>query len=153
MTNDNQNDLLEQAALSDDEVRGRLQILSSIIGGNIRRERKRRGFTIERMASVLGLTPSYLGLLERGARCPSLNQLVIICNALGFTTDELLTQRGKAHSKTEKVSLADPANADLRGTQEAVLTLMPLLTADELKYIVSCIQGLVDMRKQVRGSK
>jgi len=145
------NELIEetytQAMLSEDEVNNRLKTLASVIGKNIREERKRCGFTIEVMAVRLGLTPSYLGLLERGSRCPGLKQLVGICEALGLSIDEILSQHGKVHTETKQVSLADPANTSLRTAQEAVLTLMPLLTAEELKYIVSCMQGLIDIRK------
>ena len=146
-------DVFVQPPLSEDEVRDRLKTLSAVIGANMRQERKRRGFTIEVMAGRLGLTASYLGLLERGARCPSLRHLVGICEALGTTVDEILSQRGKTYTSTERVALADPANSTLRGAQEAVLTLMPLLSAEELKYIVSCMQGLIDIRTPGKGGK
>jgi len=53
-----------------------------IVGRNIRRLRKERGATLERLAGEAGLDDGYLGKIERGQENPSLEKLIGIANAL-----------------------------------------------------------------------
>jgi len=66
------------------------ELFQKEIGDKLRKERKARGLTIEKTAAILGLSPSYLGLVERGERCLSLARLVKFCNFFGVSADYLL---------------------------------------------------------------
>lgn len=59
-------------------------------GENIRRYRKRIGWSQERLASECGLHRTYIGGIERGERNFSLNNLARIASALGVPPHELL---------------------------------------------------------------
>ena len=44
------------------------QMLRKIIGENIKRERTARNLSVEELAGLMGITPAYVGLIERGER-------------------------------------------------------------------------------------
>lgn len=60
------------------------------LGMNIRRYRKKRNLTIEKLAEKVEISDSFMGLIERGQSIPSLETIVNIANALGTGTDALL---------------------------------------------------------------
>ena len=57
---------------------------------NLRYERKKRHFTMEYLAEITDLSISYIGLLERKDKTPSLETLVKLCNVFNLTPDDLL---------------------------------------------------------------
>ena len=59
-----------------------------IIGENIRKERKKKSLTIEKLAEIAGITDNYLGKIERGCTM-SLNTLDCIATALNVSIDYL----------------------------------------------------------------
>lgn len=60
------------------------------IGRQIRRLRKKHGWTQQRLAELAGQEPSNISHIERGATKLGLPTLVSIANALGVTADNLL---------------------------------------------------------------
>lgn len=60
------------------------------IGLRIRSEREKLGLSREKFAELLGLSPYYVGQLERGERKMSIETLAIISNVLSTSTDYLL---------------------------------------------------------------
>jgi transcriptional regulator with XRE-family HTH domain len=81
----------------DDEVGGFDGFLIEkcrIIGENVRAERRKRRFSIEDLANYIDLSPSYVGLLERGDRCPSLKSLFRLCELFQCEPNDLLSKRG-----------------------------------------------------------
>ena len=130
------------------EEEGRIALLTKVIGANMRAERKRRKLTIEMVASQLGTAASYIGLLERGERCPSLALLTRICELLGCTMDELTSPAGSKRKEPGTVRLAAPVNSELRKAQEAVISLISTLSTEELLYIAECMRALPALRKK-----
>lgn len=61
-----------------------------IVGRNIRRLRKARGMTQERLADEAGMAGRYLAGLERGEENPTLRFLVKIADALSVSPADLL---------------------------------------------------------------
>lgn len=61
-----------------------------VLGRRVREERTCRNLTIEQLAELVSLSPSYLGLVERGERGLSLDKLISISNVFGVTIDSLL---------------------------------------------------------------
>ena len=59
-------------------------------GARIRLVRRERDMTQETLADRVGLSPSFLGHIERGTRVASLETLVALCNALHVTPQFLL---------------------------------------------------------------
>lgn len=60
------------------------------IGKNIRMYRTIAQLRQEDLAAKTGLTPNYIGMIERGEKIPSLETFITIANALETTTDRLL---------------------------------------------------------------
>jgi transcriptional regulator with XRE-family HTH domain len=75
----------------DKETKQLLKILSA----NIRRLRIEKGLSQEALAELAGLHRTYVGAVERAERNITLGTLAAFSHALGTTTPQLLTDRGK----------------------------------------------------------
>lgn len=64
--------------------------LSTTFGQTVRLQRKTVGLTQEELADLAEIHPTYVGLVERGERNPSLDVAARIADALGFTLAELI---------------------------------------------------------------
>ena len=60
------------------------------IGKNLRTYRKQRNLTLEQLAERAGLSPNYIGILERGEKLPSLETLLTLLNQLNVSADMVL---------------------------------------------------------------
>ena len=126
------------------------------LGKNIRIERKRRGFSTEDLAEFLELSSSYIGLLERGERCPSVKALLKICELYSITPDIILYQTapftGKSSNKTPsnfKVNVAEKTNSKLNDKREAMLSMMSKLDSAELSYLINAVREIKVFQKQI----
>lgn len=61
------------------------------IGKNIRKFRLARKLRQEDLAEKTDLTTNYIGMVERGEKIPSLETFIKIVNALGVSSDMVLT--------------------------------------------------------------
>jgi transcriptional regulator with XRE-family HTH domain len=64
------------------------------LGEAIRRNRKRMGYSQERLAQLAELDRSYLGQIERGENSVALLPLAKIAEVLGVTIAELMGEAG-----------------------------------------------------------
>jgi transcriptional regulator with XRE-family HTH domain len=78
-------DVREQAASKD---------LTPVVGANLRRLRGNRGFSLERLSQLSGVSRAMLGQIELGQSAPTINVLWKISAALGVPFSALLTARG-----------------------------------------------------------
>lgn len=62
-----------------------------LLGKRIREERLRLNMTQEQLAEVCGISTAYMGQIERGERCITLDKLIRVANCLGTTIDFLLS--------------------------------------------------------------
>ena len=60
------------------------------LGERIREERLRRGLTQAQLAEAVDISNTYMGAIERGERCLTLDTLVRLVNRLSVTVDYLL---------------------------------------------------------------
>lgn len=60
------------------------------IGAKIRAARKSKKLRQEDLAEKTGLSPNYIGMVERGEKVPSLESFINIANALDVSADVLL---------------------------------------------------------------
>ncbi|EKD57936.1 MAG: hypothetical protein ACD_57C00082G0001 [uncultured bacterium] len=60
------------------------------IGGNLRRERKKKRLKQVDVAVSAGLNPSYYGKIERGIVNPSMEKIYRIIKALGVKSSDIL---------------------------------------------------------------
>ena len=61
------------------------------LGERIKEERLRLNLTQEKLSEKVGISTAYLGQIERGERCITLDKLIPLANYLGVTVDFLLT--------------------------------------------------------------
>lgn len=64
--------------------------LTRTIGANIRKYRLQNELSQESLALSAGIHPAYLGRLERGEKCPTIDTLYKICEALKISISKLL---------------------------------------------------------------
>ena len=60
------------------------------LGDRIRQIRRAEHRTQEDLAAKVGISPSFMGHIERGSRIASLETLILICNELNTTPNYLL---------------------------------------------------------------
>jgi len=102
------------------------------VGKRIRELRKKKNLKLEDLAQKTGLSLSYISLVERGLKNPSLKALEKIAKAFNVPTSYLFS------GETEE-------------TLETFLRVNTSLDEEERKMIIQLIKSL-ESRKNVRGS-
>lgn len=62
------------------------------LGRRIREERQKLNLTQEKLSESINVSTTYIGQIERGERCPTLDTLIRISNSLGVSIDYLLQE-------------------------------------------------------------
>ena len=65
--------------------------MNETIGSRISKYRKEKGMTQEELASRLGVSSQAVSKWENDLSCPDISLLPALCQALGVTSDEMLT--------------------------------------------------------------
>ncbi len=113
---------------------------NKIIGANIRYERKLRNFSIEDLGTMLDIAPSFLGLIERGQRGTSINNLCRIANFFSITLDTLITRDLEFGAPPDEMSFLQQ-----RGIVAGDLIIN--LSTPELNFVIETIKNLKKLRK------
>ena len=79
--------------------------LSFEIGKNIRKYRKLKGLTIERLAEVLETETNYLGQCERGERRFSLDKLIDLIEYFGITANDIIPVQNREEKKNREKNI------------------------------------------------
>ena len=100
--------------------------LSYTIGQNIRKYRKLKGLTLEKLAEELDTETNYLGQCERGERRFSLDKLIDLIEYFGITANDIIPVHSKKSNKDRERSrylteIHDHLN-DCTGNQLAVIS-------------------------------
>ncbi|MBQ5668333.1 MAG: helix-turn-helix transcriptional regulator [Peptococcaceae bacterium] len=79
--------------------------------------REKRGYTVNKLANLAGISQSFLREIEMGMKKPGIDTLSYICDALNvslrdFFTDEALTQQ-EDELRLEIAKLSDPQRSAL----------------------------------------
>jgi transcriptional regulator with XRE-family HTH domain len=80
--------------------------LNREIGKRITELRTSRGIRRDKLADRLGITVSYLGLIERGERGLSISKCIILSDALYVSIDYITTGRGKSKGDINALPIA-----------------------------------------------
>ena len=91
------------------------------LGKRIREERKKLNLTQVQLAEKLDVTTTYMGFVERGERCITLDKLTCLANILGVSVDYLL---------------ADSVAATSSNNEKLMLQLLASATEDEQNLII-----------------
>jgi len=94
------------------------------IGHKLRTERVRMGQTQEQVAEVIGITPAFVGHIERGERSMSLDTLIHLCNLYRVTIDYLLSDSLPQNDDTALAQIADILKDKLPEEQAALLDIL-----------------------------
>lgn len=115
-----------------------------ILGENIRHERKSRGFSIENLAEYLELSTSYVGLLERGARCPSMKNFFNMCDLFSSTPNNLILPKKMEGSK---VAVSEQKHSAARNSYDAIISLLKNFDENELSFVADTLKNLKKLQK------
>lgn len=115
---------------------------TAIFGENLRIARKDRGFTAEVLAKFLGISTAYVGLIERGERCPSMETFLKICEFFGESYEDMLTApRSLTVAEKKLQSKQDDAKRQILRKQKMISSMINTFDAEELDYIITVIKS------------
>lgn len=114
------------------------QIDYKLIGSRVREERIKYNLTQEKLAENVGISASYMGLLERGDRILSVETLVKLSVALGVSTDSLLE------------ATFDSVKKDSFAIQFSLM--MSDLADDQKQMVLDVIQAMLPHFKREQGT-
>lgn len=92
------------------------------LGARLRAQREALGFTQAKLAEKVGVSPNYIGVLERGLKLPTLDTLVLLAKALDMSPAGLLGDvRPRDHWLDDVLAVASAVPEARRGIALAVL--------------------------------
>ena len=91
------------------------------MGKRLKVERCNLNLTQEKLAEEVGLSPAYIGQIERGERNISLDKLILIVNRLGVTVDYVLND--SVTLKTDEYDVVIKQLLEGRSKEEKVLAV------------------------------
>ena len=111
--------------------------LDLIIGENIRTERKIRNLTREEFANIIDMTPSHIGLIERGKRGATATTLIRLSRILGKPIDTFFYV-------PEDYPFDDEIDTPkINDKHKRVLTLMSRLDDKEVEHVSDVVKSLI----------
>jgi len=117
----------------------------TIFGRNVRLARKEMGFTTVAAAGFLGISPAYLGLIERGERTPSVETLFKICDFFEKSIDSMLIHTDIKPSKALEASQLESKTAR---KQMVAFRMIKTLDINELDYLVNVMKGIKTLEQK-----
>jgi len=104
--------------------------LRAVLGQNIRAERRSRGLTIDELSEVMDITPSHMGLIERGERGVTAHNLFRFSRVFGLPIDCLFH-----HEEAEVPS-------GVKVLQQKLSVLTSSFTERELSFVITVVYGM-----------
>lgn len=109
-------------------------IIRKDIGKRIAQYREQRGYTQEKFAEIVTLTPNYLSAVERGVKTPSVETLVAIINNLDVSADEIFVDVIKVGYKIQASKFADELSSLSQEDQKRIFTVVgAMITEAKIK--------------------
>lgn len=105
----------------------------------IKRLRTEKGISREHLANTAGLNSSYLGMIERSLKCPTVDTLNKIAAALGIPLAELLTFEVPDEDKNAVIRKAVAI--------ETITKLMNYFTLQEAEQFAELMKYIVKLKK------
>ena len=98
------------------------------IGQKLKDERNRTGWTQEEVAEVIGITPAFVGHIERAERSMSLDTLIHFCNLYKITIDYLLSDTLPSQQDNISSQIAGMLKTKSVEQQAAILDILRVIT-------------------------
>jgi transcriptional regulator with XRE-family HTH domain len=108
------------------------EALGTHLGAQVRLLRSQRGWSLERLAGVCGVSRSMLSQIERGEANPTVMVAAAIARALGASLDELVTPPGEG-SPLRVIRADDPQQVYRDDERCRIRTLSPLTAERDLE--------------------
>ncbi|WP_157833508.1 helix-turn-helix domain-containing protein [Desulfotruncus alcoholivorax] len=108
-------------------------MIKKIVGKNIRYYRIQQGFSQKEVASLVGITPSYWGYLERGQKNPSIELVAIIAEILGVKANLLFVESPAENLPEEFVHCMYMVNS---------------MGNNHIDFILTVIKAYIDLQKE-----
>ena len=114
--------------------------LRIIIGENIRSERIARSISMEELAELLGLTPGFVGLIERGQRGATPITLLKLSDVFGMAIDSFFYQNeGTGLNFSENfVHKSNPK-------RKKIESLIADFSDEELDFVIAMLKSMRDL--------
>ena len=97
----------------------------------IRHFRHQKGLSQEELALRANLNPAYLGQVERGEKCPTVDTLYKTANALGISLSELLR--------------FDPFSDQSEATLDRMKLLLSRVPIEKSEQFLKTVEGIIDL--------
>ena len=94
------------------------------VGQRIQQARRNKNLTQEQLAEMVGLSPTHISVIERGAKPTKITNFVAIANALGVSADTLLVDVLENTARTESNMIYDELATLPPKQQSLVLKLL-----------------------------
>lgn len=111
-----------------------------MLGNRIRQKRNQLDISQEQLSEMCGLSPTYVGIIERGDKKLSVSTLVKIANALKVNTDYLLGDSIKYDNSDmiEKATkmLSDMDDNEIQYTYELISNTRKFLNKNNLNKTI-----------------
>ena len=120
----------------------------SFIGKNIRYCRKRMGLTMNELAKGVGMAPAFLGLVERGQRGTSIDNLVKLSDYLNITLEEMIKfdlSTDKLFIKSNPQNLRKNLLRTIKKMNDAEVSLFALFAKALNKFEIDEIEEIDDL--------
>ena len=113
--------------------------LRAIIGINVRNLRLERGLSIDELASLIGKTSGFVGLIERGDRGATARTLFLLADVFGVSTDVFFYQK-------KDIGAGNPASSDnqIEIERKKIQSLISDFALKDLKFVTNIIKSYRD---------
>ena len=101
------------------------------VGNRVRDLRLLKGFSQEQLALLAEITPTYLGLVERNAKNPTLKVIQQICNALNISLSDFFADTVEINNSLDATTVQIIAQLSNRTQEEKEMILQ--ITKDMFK--------------------
>jgi transcriptional regulator with XRE-family HTH domain len=118
------------------------EILRTLMGENIRRERVARQMSIDELAEVLEVTPGFIGLMERGQRGATAYTMHKLSQAFDMPMDVMFAQ-----SDGTSLSMRENDDDEFKVMRKKINALTSGLTVRELNFVIKMINNIMKMNR------
>lgn len=108
-------------------------MVQKIIGKKVQELRKQKGFTQERLAERVNISPHYLSALERGVYNIKLDLLVDILNTLNCSADDVFQDVVNSSSKVKASQLSEKLKSLPAKDQRIILEVVDTMISNSNK--------------------
>ena len=136
------NDDLWEKLVDRQQVKKEKRRLDKIVGKNVRHERELRKLSRDELAELLDLTPSHVGLIERGDRGATAVTLRNLGRIFGATMDRFFMEEDPDEATS---SVRERNKSGLEAGREKVISLMTYLNERELEFLAQQVKGIIAM--------